>query len=67
MIAMIPNTNTPIVSHGFSGEPTGMRWYAMKHGGSSVSMPAKNNPGDSSAEVLPGENNNQPKIARKVA
>jgi hypothetical protein len=39
----------------------------MKHGGSSVSMPAKNNPGDSSAEVLPGENNNQPKIARKVA
>ena len=67
MIAMIPKTKTPIVSHGFKGELIGIRWYAIKQGGSKVSMPAKNSPGDSSADDLPGENNNQPKIARKVA
>jgi hypothetical protein len=67
MMASTPNTNTPMVNHGRSGELSGIRLYAMKHGGMSVNRPEKNSPGDSSAERLPGENSIQPKIERNVA
>jgi hypothetical protein len=49
-IASTPKIKTPSATHARSGDEGGIKYHAIKLGGINVSMPAKNNAGDSSVD-----------------